>query len=209
MFRSDQTAVITGATAGVGRATTRAFARKYARIGLIAREPERLARTKAELEELGARAETFSADVADAEAVEAAAATFERKLGPIDVWVNNAMTSVFGEFHTLTPQEYRRVTDVVYHGQVHGTMAALRRMLPRDKGTIVLVGSALAYRGIPLQTAYCAGKHAIEGMFESVRAELVHRKSKVHLTMVQLPALNTARTDRSTTKRSRAAWPCS
>jgi len=126
-----------------------------------------------------------------ADQVEEAAASIEKTLGPIDVWVNNAMTSVFASFTDIDPDEYRRVTDVTYHGAVYGTMSALRRMIPRDRGTIVLVGSALAYRGIPLQSAYCGAKHAMQGMFDSVRAELLHRKSKVHVTMVQLPAVNT------------------
>ncbi len=183
--------VITGASAGVGRATARAFAKRGARIGLIARDRERLEAAKRDVEELGGQALVLPADVADAAAVESAAETVERAFGPIDVWVNNAMTAVFAEFKDVTPEEYRRVTDVVYHGQVYGTMAALKRMLPRDRGTIVLVGSALAYRGIPLQSAYCGAKHATQGMFDSIRAELLHAGSNVHLTMVQMPALNT------------------
>lgn len=183
--------VITGATAGVGRATARAFAEQGARVALLARGEDRLQATRGEVEERGGRALPIPTDVAEADQVEAAADRVESEWGPIDIWVNNAMTSVFAEFVDIEPAEYRRVTDVVYHGQVHGTRAALRRMLPRDRGTIVLVGSALSYRGIPLQSAYCGAKHATQGMFDSVRSELLHRGSRVHITMVQLPALNT------------------
>ncbi len=183
--------VVTGATAGVGRATVRAFARRGAHVGILARGEDGLEAAKREVEAAGGRALAVPTRVADAEAVERAAEQVEDELGPIDVWVNNAMTSVFAEFVDIEPEEYRRVTDVVYHGQVYGTRAALRRMLPRDRGSIVLVGSALAYRGIPLQSAYCGAKHATQGMFDSVRAELLHRKSNVQITMVQMPALNT------------------
>lgn len=191
--RSDESevVVITGATAGVGRATTRAFAKQGARIGLLARGTDRLEATKQEVDTLGGEAVSIPTDVADAEQVESAAETVEETFGPIDVWINNAMTSVFAEFTDIEPEEYRRVTDVVYHGTVYGTKAALNRMLPRDSGSIVLVGSALAYRGIPLQSAYCGAKHAIEGMFDSVRSELLHNDSNVQMTMVQLPAVNT------------------
>lgn len=189
--KRSEVVVVTGATAGVGRATVRAFAKQGARIGLLARGEDRLAATKREVEELGGEALALPTDVADADQVEAAAQAVEEAFGPIDVWVNNAMTSVFAEFKDIEPEEYRRVTDVVYHGQVYGTMAALKRMLPRDEGVIVLVGSALAYRGIPLQSAYCGAKHAIQGMFDSVRTELLHNKSSVRITMVQMPALNT------------------
>ncbi len=188
---SSEVVVVTGGTAGVGRATARAFARRGARVGVLARGPERLEATRREIEALGGEALAISTDVADPARVEAAADAVEDAFGPIDVWVNNAMTSVFAEFTDIEPEEYRRVTDVVYHGQVFGTRAALRRMLPRDRGSIVLVGSALAYRGIPLQSAYCGAKHAIQGMFDSVRTELLHRGSNVRITMVQLPALNT------------------
>lgn len=189
--RQDEVVVITGASAGVGRATARAFARQRARIGLLARGMDGLEATKRDVEALGGTAVVVSTDVADADQVEAAAEAVEHEFGPIDVWINNAMTSVFAEFEDIEPDEYVRVTDVVYHGTVNGTRSALKRMLPRDHGTNVLVGSALAYRGIPLQSAYCGAKHAIEGMFDSVRAELLHKKSRVHITMVQLPALNT------------------
>ena len=183
--------VVTGGTAGVGRAVARAFAREGAAVAVLARGQDRLAETERELRELGVPGLSIQTDVADADQMEQAAARIEEELGPIDVWVNNAMTSVFAEFLDIEPDEYRRVTEVVYHGTVFGTRAALKHMLPRDRGTIVLVGSALAYRGIPLQSAYCGGKHAVEGMFDSVRSELLHRKSNIHLTMVQLPAVNT------------------
>jgi NAD(P)-dependent dehydrogenase (short-subunit alcohol dehydrogenase family) len=188
---SGEVVVITGASAGVGRATAQAFARRGARIGLIARGVERLEAARREVEGLGGTALVLPADVADAEAVEAAAARVERELGPIDVWVNNAMTSVFSPIKELTPDEVRRVTEVTYLGYVHGTLAALHRMLPRDRGTIVQVGSALAYRSIPLQAAYCAAKHAITGFTESLRSELIHDNSRVRVTEVHMPALNT------------------
>ena len=189
--KPSEVVVITGASAGVGRATARAFAKRGARIGLLARGLDGLEATKRDVEALGGRAFIAQADVAVAEEVEAAAEAIEDALGPIDIWVNNAMTSVFAEFLDIDPEEYERVTDVCYHGQVYGTRSALKRMLPRDRGTIVLVGSALAYRGIPLQSAYCGAKHAIQGMFDSIRSELIHNKSNVHITMVQMPALNT------------------
>ena len=182
---------ITGASAGVGRAASRAFARDGADIGLIARGRERLESTKREVEELGRDAVIAEADVADADQVEAAAKQIEDELGPIDVWVNNAIATVFAPVWETTPEEFRRATEVTYLGSIWGTMAALRRMRPRDEGVIVQVGSALAYRGIPLQAAYCGGKHALQGFLESLRSELMHEGSGVHLTMVQLPALNT------------------
>ena len=183
--------IITGATAGVGRAIAHEFARRGAHIGLLARGTERLNATKREIQELGGEALCVPTDVANAQQVDSAAAGVEDAFGPIDIWVNNAMTSVFAEFTDIEPDEYRRVTDVCYHGTVYGTMSALKRMLPRDRGTIVHVGSALAYRGIPLQSAYCGAKHAVQGMFESVRSELIRRRSNIHMTMVQLPAINT------------------
>ncbi|HEX9988504.1 MAG TPA: SDR family oxidoreductase [Chloroflexia bacterium] len=183
--------VITGASAGVGRATAIAFARRGARIGLLARGRDGLEGAKRDVEEAGGEALVLPVDVADPEAVEAAATAVEERFGPIDIWVNNAMTSVLSPLKEMTPDEFRRVTDVTYHGYVYGTMSALRRMLPRDRGTIVQVGSALAYRGIPLQSAYCGAKHAIQGFTESVRCELIHDGSNVHITMVQMPALNT------------------
>jgi NAD(P)-dependent dehydrogenase (short-subunit alcohol dehydrogenase family) len=183
--------VITGASAGVGRACARAFARRGADVALLARGPEGLAAAAAEAEAFGVRALPLATEVADHAQVEAAADAAERELGPIDVWVNNAMLSVFSPVKELEPEEVRRVTEVTYLGYVHGTLAALRRMLPRDDGVIVQVGSALAYRAIPLQAAYCAAKHAIEGFTESLRCELKHDGSDVRVTIVQLPALNT------------------
>jgi NAD(P)-dependent dehydrogenase (short-subunit alcohol dehydrogenase family) len=158
---------------------------------LLARGHEQLMATKKEVEELGGEALVILTDVADPAQVEAAAEQTEQTLGPIDVWVNNAMVSVFSPIKAITPQEFRRVTEVTYLGQVYGTMAALRRMLPRDRGSIVLVGSALAYRGIPLQSAYCGAKHGIEGFYDSLRCELLHDKSRIKTCMVQLPAMNT------------------
>lgn len=183
--------VVTGASAGIGRAVAQEFGRHGARVALIARGNERLQEAKKEIEELGGEAITFAIDVSDAEQMEAAAALVEEKWGPIDVWVNNAMVTVLSPIKDMTPEEFKRVTDVTYLGQVYGAQAALKRMLPRDRGSIVFVGSALAYRGIPLQSAYCGAKHAIQGFFDSLRTELVHDKSNVKASMVQLPAMNT------------------
>ena len=183
--------VITGASAGVGRATVREFAKHGAHVGLIARGTDGLEAAAREVEAYGGRALILPVDVADAAAVQRAADEVERQLGPIDIWVNNAMTSVFSPIKEMTPDEFKRVTEVTYLGFVYGTLAALKYMLPRDRGTIVHVGSALAYRSIPLQAAYCASKHAILGFFASLRTELIHDKSNVKTTMVQMPALNT------------------
>ncbi len=183
--------MITGASAGLGRATVRKFARRGAALGLLARGRDGLEAARREVERAGGRALVLPADVADARQVEDAAARVERELGPIDIWVNNAMVSVFSEFQDMTPEEFKRVTEVTYLGYVYGTMAALRRMLARDRGMIVQVGSALAYRAIPLQSAYCGAKFAIRGFTDSIRCELLHRGSKVKITMVQMPALNT------------------
>ena len=183
--------VITGASAGVGRACVRAFAEDGWDVALFSRDRDRLEAARREVEAHGGRASVYAGDVADAHAVEDAAGHFERELGPIDVWVNNAMTSVFSPALQMTPDEHRRVMEVTYLGYVHGTLSALRRMTERNNGTIVQVGSALAYRGIPLQSAYCAAKHAVRGFTESVRSELYHDKSDVWITMVQMPALNT------------------
>ena len=191
MDHVSEVVVITGASAGVGRATTRKFARLGARIALLARGTDGLEVAQREVEELGGTAIVVPVDVANAEQVEAAAARVEIDLGKIDIWINNAMASVFSPIKKMTPEEFRRVTEVTYLGCVYGTLAALKRMLPRDHGTIVQVGSALAYRGIPLQSAYCAAKHAIQGFCDSLRCELLHDKSGVRLTMLQLPALNT------------------
>lgn len=188
---SPKTVVITGAGAGVGRAAARAFGARGDRVALLARGEERLEVARAEIEAAGGIGLVIPTDVADADAVEAAAERAERELGPIDVWVNCAMASIFAFTWEVEPEEFRRATDVTYLGFVWGTQAALRRMRPRNRGTIVLVGSALAYRGIPLQSAYCGSKHAIHGFFESLRAELHHDGSDVHLTMVQMPGLNT------------------
>jgi NAD(P)-dependent dehydrogenase (short-subunit alcohol dehydrogenase family) len=183
--------VITGASAGVGRAAARRFARDRARIGLIARGLDGLEAAKREVEELGGQAIALPCDVADADAVEQAAAMVEHHFGPIDIWVNNAMASVFSPVRETPAIEFRRVTEVTYLGVVHGTLSALKRMLPRDRGVVVQVGSALAYRGIPMQAPYCAAKHAIQGFMDSLRSELLHDGSHVQVTMVQLPALNT------------------
>jgi NAD(P)-dependent dehydrogenase (short-subunit alcohol dehydrogenase family) len=191
MNETSEVVVITGATAGVGRAAVRKFAKHGARIGLIARGLDGLKAAKKEVEELGGEALVFPTDVADAERVEDAAAQVEADLGEIDIWINNAMVSVFSPVKEMTPEEFRRVTEVTYLGCVYGTLAALKRMLPRNRGTVVQIGSALAYRGIPLQAAYCAAKHAMQGFCDSLRCELLHDKSNVRLTMVQLPALNT------------------
>ncbi|HET7179800.1 MAG TPA: SDR family oxidoreductase [Chryseosolibacter sp.] len=183
--------VVTGASAGLGRAIVREFARKGADVALIARGIDGLLGAKREVEDSGGRALIFPIDVADAGAVENAAAETEEKLGSIDVWVNNAMTSVFSPVKEMTPQDYKRVTEVTYLGQVYGAISALRRMQLRNKGCIIFVGSALAYRGIPLQSAYCAAKHAIQGFYDSLRTELIHDHSAVEISMVQLPAMNT------------------
>src|SRR5437667_1194956 len=199
--------VITGASAGVGGATGRACARPGADIGLLARGVDGLESARREGEAAGGRAIAIPTDVADADRVEAAADRIERELGPIDIWVNNAMVSVFSPVKELTPDEVRRVTEVTYLGVVYGTLAALKRMLPRDRGSIVQVGSALAYRGIPLQAAYCGAKHAIQGFTESLRCELLHDGSQVHVSMVQLPAMNTPQFDWVKSRLPRTAQP--
>jgi NAD(P)-dependent dehydrogenase (short-subunit alcohol dehydrogenase family) len=199
--------VITGASAGVGRAVVREFARHGASVGLIARGTDGLEAARREVERTGGRALVLPADVSDADAMEGAAAAVENEFGPIDVWVNNAMVSVFSPVRDMRADEYRRVTEVTYLGYVHGTLAALRRMLPRDRGTIVQVGSALCYRGIPLQSAYCAAKHAIQGFTESLRCELIHDGSNVKVTMVHLPATNTPQHDWSKSRMPQKAQP--
>jgi NAD(P)-dependent dehydrogenase (short-subunit alcohol dehydrogenase family) len=186
-----QTVVITGASAGIARATARIYGARGAQVGLIARGEAGLEAAVSEIEQLGGSALAVSADVADFAQVEDAAARIEDTFGPIDVWINVAFTSVFSPFAEMTPDEFRRVTEVSYLGFVHGTMAALNRMRPRDHGTIVQVGSALSARSIPLQSAYCGAKHAINGFTSSLRCELLHEHSNVNVTVVQMPAVNT------------------
>ena len=189
--RNRETVVVTGASAGVGRATVREFARRGARIGLLARGVDRLEAAADEVRANGGEALAVPTDVAQADQVEAAAERIDRELGSIDVWVNNAMVTVFSPFTEITPDEFHRVTEVTYLGTVYGTMSALRRMLPRNCGSIIQVGSALAYRSIPLQSAYCGAKHGIVGFTDSIRSELLHAGSKVWITAVHLPAMNT------------------
>jgi NADP-dependent 3-hydroxy acid dehydrogenase YdfG len=186
-----QVVVVTGSSGGVGRAIAHAFAKRGAHIGLLARGGEALAQVVQEVESLGGQALAVQTDVSDHAQVEAAAVAVEERFGPTDVWVNDAMATVFAQFIDLQPEEFKRATEVTYLGTVYGTMVALTRMKPRDHGTIIQVGSALAYRAIPLQAAYCGAKFAIRGFTDSVRVELMHDKSKVHLTMVQLPGVNT------------------
>src|SRR5438094_2008837 len=183
--------VVTGASAGVGRAVAHAFAKRGAQVGLLARDRRKLDATQREVESLGGRAIAVPTDVADFAQVEAAAEAVEAQLGPIDVWVNDAMATIFARFVDIEPEEFKRATEVTYLGAVHGTMAALKRMVPRDRGAIVQVGSALAYRAIPLQSAYCGAKFGMRGFSDSVRTELLHDGSRVWITMVQLPAINT------------------
>lgn len=187
--------VITGASAGIGRAITCAFAKRGAHIGMLARGHEGLESAKREVEALGGKAIAIPTDTSDPQQVEDAATKVEATFGPIDVWVNDAMVSVFSPFKEMKPEEFKRVTEVAYLGFVYGTMSALRRMLPRDDGVIIQIGSALAYRSIPLQSAYCGAKHAIMGFTDSVRCELLHDKSHVKITMLQLPAVNTPQFD--------------
>ena len=187
----DKVVVVTGASAGVGRATARAFADEGAKVALVARGSDRLEAARAELERVGTPVVALPTDVAEADEVEAAASMAEQELGAIDIWVNAAMATFLAPLKDVPSDDFRRATEVTYLGFVYGTMAALRRMLPRNRGHIVQVGSALAYRGIPLQTAYCGAKHAIQGFTESLRCELLHDKSNVKISMVQLPALNT------------------
>jgi NAD(P)-dependent dehydrogenase (short-subunit alcohol dehydrogenase family) len=198
---------VTGASAGVGRAVVRRFAHDGARLGLIARGRERLEAAAAEVEDLGGEALVLPLDVADPVAVDRAADQIEARFGPLDVWVNNAMATVFAPVRDTTPEEFRRATEVTYLGTVWGTMAALARMQPRDRGTIIQVGSALVYRSIPLQAAYCGSKSAIRGFTESLRTELLHDGSNVHLTMVELPAQNTPQFRWSRAKMPRQPQP--
>jgi NAD(P)-dependent dehydrogenase (short-subunit alcohol dehydrogenase family) len=186
-----RTIVITGASAGVGRALAQLYGDRGARVALLARGTDGLDGARRDVEERGGTALALPVDVADHDAVDAAAERIEAELGPIDVWINNAMASVFSKIEDMEPDDFRRVTDVTYLGAVWGTLAALRRMKPRDRGTIILVGSALAYRGIPGQAPYCAAKHAMQGFHDSLRTELMEEESNVNVTMVQLPAVNT------------------
>lgn len=200
-------AVVTGASAGVGRATARLLAKNGWDLGLIARGHAGLEAARREAEQMGVRALAVPTDVADSDAVERAAQQIENELGSIDVWVNNAMVSVFSPVKQMQPEEYRRVTEVTYLGVVYSTLAALKRMLPRNRGVIVQVGSALAYRSIPLQSAYCAAKHAIVGFTDSLRCELIHDQSKVRVTVVHLPALNTPQFNWTKSRMRRKAQP--
>ncbi|MDQ2804928.1 MAG: SDR family oxidoreductase [Pseudomonadota bacterium] len=199
--------VVTGAGAGVGRATAREFAHHGCDVGLISRDPERLNAAAQELREMGVRAVPVPTDVADADAVEAAAERIEQELGPIDVWVNDAMATVFSPVHETDAKEFRRATEVTYLGTVHGTMAALKRMRRRKSGTIINVGSALAYRSVPLQAIYCGAKSAIRGFTDSLRSEIIHDGDNIYLTMVHLPAVNTPQFDWAMNKMSRRAQP--
>ncbi|GIH22746.1 short-chain dehydrogenase [Acrocarpospora phusangensis] len=189
--QSPQVVVVTGASGGVGRAVATAYGERHAKVALLARGVKGLAAAAGQVRQGGGTALEIPVDVADFAQVDAAAEQVEAELGPIDVWVNVAFTSVFARFTDIRPEEYRRVTEVSYLGYVHGTMAALKRMRPRNRGTIVQVGSALAYRGIPLQSAYCGAKHAIQGFNEALRCELLHDHSGIRVTMPQLPAVNT------------------
>jgi short-subunit dehydrogenase len=199
--------VITGAGAGVGRATVAEFARHHCDVALLSRDPDRLEAAASEARGHGVRALPIPTDVADAAAVEAAAARVEDELGPIDIWVNVAMATVFAPVHKLTPEEFQRGTAVTYLGQVHGTMAALKRMRSRNRGSIVNVGSALAYRSVPLQSIYCGAKFAIRGFTDSLRSELYHDRINVTLTMVDLPAVNTPQFDWALNKMGVKAQP--
>jgi len=207
MSLNGKVVAVTGASAGIGRAVVRELASHGAHVGLIARGEERLEAAAAEVRRAGPRACVAVADVADAEQVERAAARIEAELGPIDVWVNVAMAAVLAEVMVTTPEEFKRVTEVTYLGSVHGTQAALRRMLPRDRGVIVQVGSALSRRGIPLQATYCASKHAIKGFLDSLRCELIHHGSSVRVALVQLPGHNTPQFDWVRTRLHRHPQP--
>ncbi len=190
-MKKNEVVVITGASAGLGRSIAKEFAKENARILLIARGRDGLEGAKRDVEKLGGKAWIYEADVANAKQISEAADFAEENIGPIDIWINNAMVSVFSKAIDMSPEEFKRVTEVTYLGQVYGTMAAIHKMKPRNRGKIILVGSALSYRGIPLQSAYCASKHAIQGFFESVRAELLHDNINIDLSIVHLPAMNT------------------
>lgn len=199
--------VVTGAGAGVGRATAKEFAQQGCDLALLSREPERLEAAAAELRKFGHRVLPIPTDVADAAAVEAAAERVERELGPIDIWVNVAMATVFAPFHEISPEEYRRGTEVTYLGQVHGVMAAYKRMRARNRGTIVNVGSALSYRSVPLQSVYCGAKFAIRGFTDSLRSEILHDRLAIKLSVVHLPAVNTPQFDWALNRTGQQAQP--
>lgn len=199
--------VITGASAGIGRAIAVAFAKESAKVGILSRNQGRLASLKTEIEGSGGKAFAVPLDVADHAAIEAAAERIEEELGPIDVWVNNAMVSVFSPVKEMLPEEFKRVIEVTYLGVVYGTLAALRRMLRRDRGRIIQIGSALAYRGIPLQSAYSAAKHAVQGFQDSLYTELLHDGSNVRTTMIQLAAFNTPQFDWAKSRLPNKAQP--
>lgn len=194
-MKASPVVVVTGSSAGLGRSIAHAFAKRGCKLGLLARNPEALNAARQECEALGGQAVIVPTDVSDADAVERAASQVEERFGPVDIWINDAMVSVFSPVKEMEAADYKRVTEVLYLGFVYGTMAALRRMLPRDRGTIIQIGSALSYRSIPLQSAYCACKHAINGFTDSLRCELHHDKSNVKLTAVQMPAMNTTQFD--------------
>jgi NAD(P)-dependent dehydrogenase (short-subunit alcohol dehydrogenase family) len=203
----DRVVVVTGASAGVGRATARAFGSAGAKVALLARNEPALEAAADEVRQRGGEPLVCRLDVADAEAVERAAAAVEGRFGRIDTWVNNAMATVFAPALDITPEEYRRVTEVTYLGYVYGTLAAVRRMQPRGEGTVIQVGSALVYRSIPLQSAYCAAKAAVRGFTDSLRCELIHQRSRVQLCMIQLPAVNTPQPIVQRNKMRRQAQP--
>ncbi len=207
LSRKPKTVVITGASAGVGRAVVRRFARDGDRLGLIARDPERLEKAVEEVEQLGGRALACPLDVSDPEALEAAADRIEAAFGPIDVWINVAMVTIFAPVTDITPAEFKRATEVTYLGFVYGTMTALKRMKPRDRGVIVQVGSGLAYRSVPLQSAYCGAKHAMVGFTDSLRSELIHDRSKVEIGVVHLPGMNTPQFEWGRNKLGKRAQP--
>lgn len=201
------TVVITGGTAGVGRAVAQAFARRRWKVAVIARGRDGLEGTKQEIEDLGGRPLAIQADVADADALQKAADQIEHEFGPIDVWINNAMVTIYAGIVDIAPKEFHQVTQVTYLGQVYGTLAALKHMRTRNRGVIICIGSALAYRSIPFQGPYCAAKAAVRGFVDSLRSELIYEGSKVRLTMVHLPAVNTPQFDWARNKLSRKAAP--
>ena len=207
MDLQDRVVVITGASSGVGRATARAFGRHRARLALVSRSEDGLEKACEEVRDAGGTAIAVPTDVADFAAVDAAASRVEAELGPIDIWINDAMASIFAPVWEIRPDEFQRATEVTYLGFVHGTMAALARMRPRDAGTIIQVGSALAYRAIPLQSAYCGAKHAARGFTDALRTELMHEHSNVHVTMVHMPGLNTPQFDQVRTRLPRTPRP--